>query len=144
MKETNGNHDPGTSRPLFSGVVPVISVVNVGRSLIYYTENLGFELEWGWSDSSQAFGAEESDFACVRRGGAIFFLDHGVQGKPGSWFSLFLDSLSDLEAIHHEYRQSGARITEEPTDRVWGMREMVVEDPDGNVFRIGSGLEGGA
>lgn len=142
MKEQNGTHRPDTARPLFSGVVPVISVANIAESLSYYTDHLGFEIAWKWSAAGEEFGEiEKPDFACVRRGDAVFFLDHGIQGKPGSWYSLFLESLEELEAIHHEYRQSGARITEEPSDRSWGMREMLVEDPDGNVFRIGAGVE---
>ena len=144
MKETNGTHTTASPRALFSGLIPVISVRNIAESLRYYTDHLGFEVQWKWSDSGEEFAEiENPDFACIRRGDAIFFLDHGVQGKPGSWFHLFLESLEELEAIHHEYLQSGARITEEPTDRSWGMREMRVEDPDGNVLRIGAGREEG-
>lgn len=128
------------SRPTFTGITPVVSVTNVSDALDYYVERLGFEKVWGWSDGTQEFGTEQPDFACVRRGSVSFFLDHGTQGKPGSWYYLDVESLDDLDALHLEYQQSGARITSPPEDKSWGMREMLVEDPDGNVFRVGAGL----
>ncbi len=130
-----------SKRPQFNGITPVVSVGKVGEAIEYYVERLGFEKVWAWSDTSQEFGADVPDFACVRRGNVSLFLDHGMQGKPGSWYSLFLDSLDELAAIEEEYRQSGARITAPPEDKTWGMREMLVEDPDGNVFRVGANTE---
>jgi hypothetical protein len=32
------------------------------------------------------------------------------------------------------------KITEPPTDKPWGMREMLVEDMDGHTLRIGAPL----
>ena len=141
MSSNNGTPERG--RPRFTGVVPVVNVKNVGDSLRYYTEVLGFEKAWVWSDTTELFEGENPDFACIRRGDVSFFLDHGMQGNPGAWCSLFLDTLEELSAMHHEYMQSGARITSPPEDKVWGMREMLVEDLDGNVFRIGTALPQG-
>ncbi len=140
MSDVNGNEAKGG--PRFTGVVPVIHGKSVAESVRYYTESLGFEKVWIWSDETETFDEVESpNFACVRRGEATFFLDAGMQGNPGSWNSIFLESLEDLERLHHEYRQSGARITSPPEDKSWGMREMLVEDPDGNVLRMGASLQ---
>ena len=139
MSEINGSDV--REGPRFTGVVPVIHGESVAKSLRYYTENLGFEKVWTWSDETETFAEVESaNFACVNRGTVTFFLDEGTQGNPGSWNSIFLESLEDLEKLHDEYRQSGARITSPPEEKPWGMREMLVEDPDGNVFRIGASL----
>ena len=42
--------------------------------------------------------------------------------------------------IFQEYQLSGADIVEDPIDKPWGMREMLVKDIDGNTFRIGCSL----
>ena len=47
----------------------------------------------------------------------------------------------ELQSLFEEYRTSGAKIIEEPHDCSWGMREMIVEDPDGNTFRMGCLIE---
>ena len=46
-------------------------------------------------------------------------------------------NLADVDALHKEYQASGADITQPPTDKPWGMREMLVKDIDGHVLRIG-------
>jgi uncharacterized glyoxalase superfamily protein PhnB len=37
--------------------------------------------------------------------------------------------------------RKGAIIKSPPGDKPWGMREMQVADPDGNVIRFGSALD---
>ena len=44
---------------------------------------------------------------------------------------------AELDSLFQEYKASGADIVEEPQDRSWGMREMIVRDLDGNTFRMG-------
>ena len=128
------------TQPTFRSVTPIIRVADVPTSIRYYVEALGFENEFGWSSDAQAFVDDAPDFACVYRGNVSFFLDHGDQSAVGTRHSIFLNTLDELEALHHEYRQSGATIVEPPEDKPWGMREMLVSDPDGNTFRIGVGL----
>jgi hypothetical protein len=43
----------------------------------------------------------------------------------------------DVEKVYDEFRASGAMIRHQPTNYPWAL-EMQVEDPDGNVLRIGS------
>jgi hypothetical protein len=45
--------------------------------------------------------------------------------------------VSDAGALHEEYRRRGAKIRHAPTNYSWAY-EMQVEDPDGNVLRMGS------
>jgi uncharacterized glyoxalase superfamily protein PhnB len=53
--------------------------------------------------------------------------------------SIFME---DVDALHEEYKQSGATIRLSPTNMPWGTREMNVEDPDGHRFRMGSDATG--
>ncbi|TNE92566.1 MAG: bleomycin resistance family protein [Deltaproteobacteria bacterium] len=128
------------SGPGFTWVTPILCVDDLPASLAYYTAQLGFELAWSWGED-QAFDSEaHPTFACVCRGDVSVFLSERHQGVPGAWMSLNVGSQADLDALHAEYVASGARIVEPPAVRVWGMREMWVEDLDGNVFRMGCPL----
>lgn len=126
---------------VFTGATPILTVDNVGASLEHYEKVLGFAVSWQWSDD-QEFEGGRPTFACVCRGDVSLFLAEQCQGNPGSWISLFLASLEDVDAMHEEFVASGAKIVEPPTDCPWGMREMLVEDLDGNTFRIGCQLPG--
>jgi uncharacterized glyoxalase superfamily protein PhnB len=113
----------------FGGVTPVLRVRDVSASLDYYVRALGFKMNFKFPNSEEPF------FASVSRGQCCLFLSAGDQGNPGSW--VWIDG-KDVEALYEEYRRSGAKIRNPPTNYSWAL-EMQVEDPDGNVLRIGSG-----
>jgi len=54
------------------------------------------------------------------------------------WMSIFMD------ALHEEYRKSGAIIRQPPTNMPWSVRKMNVEDLDGHRLRMGSDSTGPA
>ena len=109
----------------FEGVTPVLRVRSLAKSLRHYVDVLGFRKDWG--------GAEKG-FASVSRGNCHVFLSQGDQGHAGSWVWV---GVSDAAALHEEYRRRGAKIRHAPTNYEWAL-EMQVEDPDGNVLRMGS------
>ena len=37
----------------------------------------------------------------------------------------------DVDAVGHVLEEAGVDIIEPPTDKLWGLREMQVRDPDG-------------
>lgn len=71
-------------------------------------------------------------------GSFLVYLSQQAQGGPGMWMSLGLASVEDLAALYHEYQAQAARIVEPPTDKAWAMREMLVEDVDDHILRIGA------
>lgn len=107
----------------FGGVNPVLRVADVAASVDYYTQALGFRVSFRYPD-----------FASVERGRCGLFLCAGDQGNPGSW--VWIDGV-DVEKVYEEFLASGAKIRNPPTNYSWAL-EMQVEDPDGNVLRIGS------
>ena len=54
------------------------------------------------------------------------------------WVYLDLASPEDLADLHQEYLASAVQVIEPPTDKPWGMREMLIEDVDGHILRIGA------
>src|SRR5215213_11197332 len=109
---------------VFGGVSPILRVANLAASVDYYVRVLGFTVDW----------EDPGVIASVSRGGCGIFLCEGDQGNPGSWVWI---GVADAEALFEEYRASGAKVRHPPTSYPWAM-EMQVEDPDGNVLRLGS------
>ena len=108
---------------------PIFNVRSLRDSIVYYRESLGFKLDWEHGDPA--------DFGSVSRDHANFFLCEGCQGTPGAWSMVFAP---DVDQLHEEFRKNGALIRLQPTNMPWGMRELHVSDPDGNVIRFGSGI----
>ena len=125
------------SRPGFDCVTPIVCVSDMSVSLRYYHECMGFDIAWTWSEDAAFDEPEQPTFACVVRGNISLFLCENDQGNPGGWMCLNLPDTAALATVYDEYRTAGARIVEPPVDCPWGMREMLVTDPDGNRFRIG-------
>jgi predicted enzyme related to lactoylglutathione lyase len=117
-------------RTRFECANPILRVVDMARTLLYYVEVLGFtNAEWGGDD-----------FTLVTRDGAGIYLSEGDQGQPGTWVWIGVD---DVESLHEEYKATGATILHPPESFPWAC-EMKVGDPDGNVLRFGSDPKEGA
>jgi catechol 2,3-dioxygenase-like lactoylglutathione lyase family enzyme len=112
------------ARTQFEHANPILNVADLARSVAYYVDVLGFtNADWGGKD-----------FTCVSRDGASIYLSEGDQGHPGTWVWV---GVGDVEELHAEYTQSGARILQPPENFPWAC-EMKVGDPDGHVLRFGS------
>lgn len=114
----------------FEGVCPILRVADLAASLAYYTDVLGFTIDWNY----------EGLIASVSRGRCTLFLsERGGQGNPGTWVWI---GVSDVEVLHADYVARGATIRLPPTNFRWAL-EMHVGDPDGNVMRFGSDAKDG-
>lgn len=111
-----------------SCVRPILNVRSLQASLAYFRDSLGFTVDWQHG--------EPADFGSVSRGHGVFFLCEGCQGTPGAWAMAFTDR---LDVLHAEFARNGARIRMPPRKMPWGLREMHVSDPDGNVIRFAQG-----
>jgi catechol 2,3-dioxygenase-like lactoylglutathione lyase family enzyme len=100
----------------------ILRVADLRASVTYYTDILGFKIDW-----------EAGTITSVSRDNCSIFLAEGDQGHPGSWVWI---GVADAEALHEELSQ-GAKIRHPPTNFRWSL-EMQVEDLDGNVLRLGS------
>lgn len=108
----------------FEGCAPILRVENMEASLRFYVDVMGFTAaEWG-----------NPEFTHVSRGGAGIYLCQGGQGKGGAWVWV---GVNDAAALHEECKALGIKIRMPPTNFSWAL-EMQVEDPDGNVLRLGS------
>jgi catechol 2,3-dioxygenase-like lactoylglutathione lyase family enzyme len=108
---------------VFEGTTPILRVRNLALSLSYYVDVLGFRVDW-----------QSAQVASVSRGRCNLFLCEGDQGHPGVWVWI---GVSDAYALFEELTAKGAHIRHPPTNYPWAF-EMQVQDPDGNILRLGS------
>jgi len=116
--------DKNPSRVFYEGSQPILRVENMETSLRFYVGVLGFKnAEWG-----------SDEFTSVNRDRAGIYLCRGGQGRGGAWVWL---GVNNVEVIHEDLKARGVPIRMPPTNYPWAL-EMHLEDPDGNVLRLGS------
>lgn len=105
-------------------IVPILSVENMKRALAFYVDLLGFEnADWG-----------DDDFTGVSRDGCTILLRrHDNDSELGRVYM----AVEDARAIHDYLADNDVTILMAPKARPWGL-EIAVQDPDGNILRIGS------
>ncbi len=111
---------------------PIFGVEDLGRSLVYYCDTLGFEKAW-------EFGEAAPIIAQVGRNGLDLILDAGsVIPRPAgrSVASMTLHAPEQLGSLHRQLADRGARIGQAPFEVSWqaGLYQLDVLDPDGNVL----------
>jgi catechol 2,3-dioxygenase-like lactoylglutathione lyase family enzyme len=104
-------------------LVPNLAVRDIPAAQAWYGDTLGFRAAWIWEDN---FGSVNADRVEI-------FLYESDEPKPAIC-SLFVD---DVDEIYERCRPTGCVVSELEL-KPWGVREFSVEDPDGNVFRIGT------
>ncbi len=116
----------------FPAICPEVPVADLGSSVAYYNAQLGFALDW----SDVKLG-----LAGISRGDSRLFLaDAGYRSALGNrgpallWINL--SGREEVDALHAQWLESGARITSPPTAQPWQLYEFFAEDIDGNILRI--------
>ena len=105
--------------------VPVLPVRDLMRSIRFYTETLGFKLDWG--------GKEGSVICSVSKDDCCIMLSQAAKGSPGVWVWIGLED----DSMFHLYRSRGVKVRQEPKNHPWAY-EMKFEDIDGNVLWLGT------
>ncbi len=106
-------------------IQPILSVRDMSASRAFYVDLLGFqEADWG-----------DDNFTAITRDNCGIYLCKGEQGNPGTWVWIGFDG--DIFSLHEELKEKGVIIRQPPVNHPWAM-EMHIEDPDGNVLRLGT------
>lgn len=128
----------------FSAAKPILNVNSVKASLDYYCSKLGFDKVFVWNDQGNFNEAEGVlTFAEIQRGNFGLMLAQQEQGGNGMWIYLDVDKREDFDQLYQEFVSAGAIIKSAPEYKPWNMREMLVQDLDGHVLRIGVPLTHG-
>ena len=98
-----------------------------------FYQDLGFELAWS-----------SHDLAYFRHGSASFLLQNFYQSEHAHNFMMHL-LVEDVAAWWRHVEERGLAATygvevEPPADRSWGIRDFVIVDPAGVLWRIGQNI----
>ncbi|MEX0674743.1 MAG: VOC family protein [Gaiellaceae bacterium] len=105
------------------GHATVLQVPDVRAALEWFRDALGFEVE-PYEDGSR--------YGYAQRGGVHF---HLAAPDAGLWSAyVYVD---DVEALHAELAARGAEIVQPPTDKGYGLRDLLVRGPGGHLLAFG-------
>ncbi|QDV39043.1 VOC family protein [Tautonia plasticadhaerens] len=112
--------------------IPVVSALSLEESLRYWTSVMGFHQCFSYGDPPV--------YAGVERDGVEIYLTHDPNlvtsmKEAGSHPEVFL-WVSDVRHSYEEHRARGATVVEALTDRPWGARQYVLEDPNGYFIKV--------
>lgn len=127
--------------PDFFACRPNLLVRDLAASVAFYADVLGFRVGWRWSDRQARFLAgdepTEPGTALVGRD-QVQLMFTQVAGSHTTRLHLDVPAAAQVDRLFAEWTGRGADIAEPPFVRPWGMYEMRLHDPDGNVLRVSS------
>ncbi|HEY7027925.1 MAG TPA: VOC family protein [Gemmatimonadales bacterium] len=114
-------------------ITPGITVNDLGRSIAFYTEGLGFIIADRWEEEGKLAGVE------LKAGAAWLVLtqDDFKKGRDrvkGIGQRLWFYTTQDVDGLAARAKGSGIVLDQEPSDMPWGARIFMLTDPDG--FKI--------
>jgi catechol 2,3-dioxygenase-like lactoylglutathione lyase family enzyme len=111
----------------------VLAVRDVGASLAFYLDRLGFREQFRLGDPPE--------YAILDRDAVSLHLMPAARGDAmGLGRSNVYVFTPAVDRLHEEFREAGCAIEVPPTDFPYGMREMSLRDPDGNRITFGQDL----
>lgn len=122
----------------FARATPVLRVADYPRARAFWVDTLGF--------SVREEGGDPPRFGILGRGHAVVFLNAWVAPRPAlplppgaagrDWDVYF--HVEDVDALAAECAAAGVMPVRGPERAVYGMRELEIRDPDGNLLCFGS------
>ena len=114
---------------------PSLTVNDIQKSLAWYRDVLGFTVGERWENDGKLQGVELS------AGGAMFMVgqDDWKKGRDrvkGVGVRFYCTTDQDIDALASRIKARGGTLTQEPTDKPWGTRDLAVDDPDGYKITI--------
>lgn len=119
---------------------PSLTVSDLRKSIVFYTEALGFFVGESWTDGDILRGV------MLKAGASELGLSQddwklGRDRKKGVGFRIWCDTAQDIDAIADRVKAAGFSLTEKPEDHpAWGVRSFSLDDPDGFHITIARNL----
>ena len=116
-----------------SSTSPSFTVNDLEKSLGWYRDVLGFEVEEEWKDDGKVVGIS------LKAGEVTFMIGQddwkkGYDRKKGEGFRLYCETKKSVDDLAKRIESKGGRLDGPPTDQPWGTRDISLTDPDG--FKI--------
>jgi uncharacterized glyoxalase superfamily protein PhnB len=116
---------------------PGFTVNDLEKSLAWYTDVLGFQIDERWMTDGKLVGVS------LQAGGVTFMIGQddwkkGRDRRKGEGFRLYCETSQDVDALARRIQARGGVLDHEPRDEPWGMRDFALTDPDGFKLTIGA------
>jgi catechol 2,3-dioxygenase-like lactoylglutathione lyase family enzyme len=109
-------------------VIPALRITNYERSKAFYSEGLGFSVDW-----EHRFEPHFPVFMSLSLDGMeIYLSQHAGDCQVGG---LVHFAVPDVDSFYRDFQARGIVATQPPNDDL-GFRNMTITDPDGNQLRF--------
>jgi catechol-2,3-dioxygenase len=112
--------------PQLVGVVPTLSVSEIGRARNFYTQRLGFVPVVTSGSTYLAVGRDAAQIGLAR-------VPKRTEAHRGSCYF----QVSGVDALYEEFLQKGVKMEKALATQPSKMREFTLKDPDGNTLMFG-------
>lgn len=120
-----------------TGVIPQLRTTDLAESIRFYTEKLGFTLEFQYQDF----------YAGIRAGDQVVHLKHIDEKDPsidfvehGGHIHLYLQT-DDVSRVAEALKSKGVAIEWDVHETAWRSRELVIKDDQGHTLYFGESLD---
>ena len=108
---------------LLAASIPVLASLDLDETAAFYQQRLGFEPR-----------VRASDYLIVARDNCEIHFWHCHERHVAENTSCYLRG--DTAGLHADFARRGLTL-DAPVERPWGMRELYVIDPHGNLLKFG-------
>jgi catechol 2,3-dioxygenase-like lactoylglutathione lyase family enzyme len=126
-------------KPVLSGAEPMFYVSDFAASLAYFTEKLGFAVDFTFGEPP-FYGVVARDRArlCLRSVAGPVFVDDIRQREELLAAAITLDSAAAIKQLFLEYQAADVAFHMTLKTQPWGARNFILRDPDGNLILFAS------
>ena len=110
----------------FRRVVSAFFVSDMARALDFWTETLGFVVAFTNGDPV--------NFAIVNRDDVDMHIGLKLEAAGHGHCHIVVDG--GLDALYNHCVAAGVTVKQKPKTQSWGLRDIVICDPDGNTIEI--------
>jgi uncharacterized glyoxalase superfamily protein PhnB len=119
---------------------PSFTVNDLERSIAFYRDVLGFEVEQKWEQDGKVLGVS------FRAGKVTVMIgqDDWMKGRDrmkGQGFRMYFETATDVDVLAEGIARRGGTLESLPEDRPWGYRDFNMADPDGFKLTFGSPIK---
>ena len=122
-------------KSFLSGVEAVLYVADFPASIAFFTEELGFTVDFTYGDPP-FYGVVARDRArlCLRYVAEPVFVGDIRRREELLSASITLDSAAAIKLLFLDYQAAGVTFHQTLKTQPWGARTFIVLDPDGNLI----------
>ena len=116
---------------MVSTVIAQLRTTNLKDSIHFYTAQLGFELDFEFSDFYAGIKVADGQFIHLK---LVDDKDPSINYVRSNGHLHLFFSIDDADAAAAQFRVKGVSFHAEPNDTAWGTREFHVYDDQGHVL----------